>query len=392
MKWPRLPGAASVVALLPAVPVAIPDPDPIPLPAPVGLLRFLLLLTFVLHLLAMNFALGGSLLTLLSHVRARGARADIGRNHRRLIALLARALPAAIAFTVTLGVAPLLFVQVLYGPLFFSSSVLMAWPWLAVVALLLLGYYAAYWHTFQHATSGRAAPWVVLGMSGLFLGIAFLFVNNFSLLQNPEVWRPLYLHARRGLHLYALWDGSVVFRFLHFLLPALALTGLTVAAMGLRHEGVDPAFGRWAKTYGGRWFAGATLLQFGSGVWFLSVQPPRVRDALLGGNPADSMLLLAAAGFALAALATLVPPSRMSRARLCLGSAAIGLTVVLMALLRQRVRTLWLEPHFRYETLPVASQWGAILVFLVLLLTGIGLVGWMLWRFFLPPARIAAPG
>ncbi|HSB82237.1 MAG TPA: hypothetical protein VLM91_25970, partial [Candidatus Methylomirabilis sp.] len=64
-----------------------------------------------------------------------------------------------------------------------------------------------------------------------------------------------------------------------------------------------------------------------------------------------------------------------------------GLTVVLMVLLRQRVRTLWLLPHFRYEALPIASQWGAILLFLILLLIGISLVAWMLWRFFRQPSR-----
>jgi len=164
-----------------------------------------------------------------------------------------------------------------------------------------------------------------------------------------------------------------------------------VAAVGLRREAVDPAFGRWAKVYGGRWFLGATILQLGSGIWFLSVQPSRVRDALLGGNPEDSALLAVAVGFALLALAMLAPPSRISTVRLSLASGAIGVTVVLMVLLRQRVRTLWLEPYFRYDVLPVASQWGAILLFLVLLLAGISLVGWMLWRFFQKPAHVSSP-
>ena len=390
MKWSRLPGSASILALLPAVPVVIPDADPIPLPAPIGLLRFLLLLTFVLHLLPMNFVLGGSLLTLLSYIRARGAALEIAQHQRRLIAVLARAFPAAVAFSITLGIAPLLFVQVLYGQLFFSSSILMAWLWLAVPALLLLGYYAAYWHTFQHATSKGTAPWAVLVFSVAFLAVAFLFVNNLSLMQNPEVWRPLYLQGRRGLHVYAMSDVGVVARYLHFVLAGLALTGLVVAAVGLRHETAEPAFGRWAKAYGGRWFAGATILQLGSGIWFLSVQPSRVRDALLGGNPGDTALLAAAVGFALVALALLASPSRISTVRFSLGCGAIGLTVVLMALLRQRVRTLWLAPHFRYEALPVASQWGAILLFLVLLLAGITLVGWMLWRFFQQPTRASS--
>jgi hypothetical protein len=327
-----------------------------------------------------------------SYARARLVANEIGRHHRRLIETLARAFPVTIAFTITLGIAPLLFVQVLYGQLFFSSSILMAWPWLAVVGLLLVGYYAAYWHTYRHATLGPMAVWVAIGVAAIFLMIAFLFVNNFSLLQNPEVWRSLYLGDRRGLHLYAAWDGGVFPRFLHFVFAAVALTGVWVAAVGVRQDSLGPGFGSWARVYGGRWFLGATLLQMASGVWFLAHQPSRVRDALLGGNQGDTLVLVVAIGCALVAMAALIPPSRISAGRIRLGAAAIGVTVFLMVLLRQRVRTLWLTPNFRYEELPVASQWGAIGLFLVLLVAGISLVGWMLWQFFRHPAEASPQG
>lgn len=187
MSVPALPGLASAPILLQSILAAIPDPDPIPLPAPTGMFVFLLVFTFLLHLLAMNFVLGGSFMMVCSYARARNAAPEIARHHRHLIEILAQAFPVAIAFTITLGVAPLLFVQVLYGQLFYSSSILMAWPWLAVVGLLPVGYYAAYWHAFRHAVLGQAAVWVALGVAAIFLVIAFLFVNNFSLLQNPEV-------------------------------------------------------------------------------------------------------------------------------------------------------------------------------------------------------------
>ncbi len=390
MSVAALPGLASPLIFLQTVVAAIPDPDPLPLPAPTGVFVFLLVLTFLLHLLAMNFVLGGSLMMVFAYARGRKAAEEIARHHRRLIEILARAFPVTIAFTITLGVAPLLFVQVLYGQLFFSSSILMAWPWLAVVGLLLVGYYAAYWHAYRQVALGQAAVWVALGVAAIFLVIAFLFVNNFSLLQNPEVWRPLYLSDRRGVHLYAIWDPGVFPRYLHFWFAALAITGLVVAAIGVRQRRREPEFARWAVAHGGRWFIGATVLQMASGLWFLFGQPARVRDALLGGNPRDALLLAVAVGCAVVALVVLTPPSRISTGRLAAGSAAIAVTVVLMVLLRQRVRTLWLEPHFRYEQLPVASQWGAIALFLVLFVVGISLVGWMLWQFFRHPGKASA--
>jgi hypothetical protein len=53
----------------------IPGPVPVPLPAPSGLLEFLLVFTFILHLLAMDFLLGGVIiLTVSSFLGRRDSR------------------------------------------------------------------------------------------------------------------------------------------------------------------------------------------------------------------------------------------------------------------------------------------------------------------------------
>jgi hypothetical protein len=95
----------------------IPASDP--LPVPWGWFQILLLLTFVLHLLFMNTMLGTGIIALVSHLKnpksALPVTADISKK-----------LPYTIAFTVNMGVPPLLFLQVLYGHLFYVSSVLMA--------------------------------------------------------------------------------------------------------------------------------------------------------------------------------------------------------------------------------------------------------------------------
>ena len=375
-----LVGAMTILAEMVAAP-AIPDPDPIPLPGPIWLFKGLLVFTFLLHAIPMNLVLGGGLLVAVSHFRWRRGGAAAA-HHQHLAALAARALPATVAFTITLGVAPLLFVQVLYGQLYFTSSVLMAWPWLAVVALLMLGYYGAYWHSMRFRELGPRAAWVALGVSLTFLAIAFLFVNNLSLLQNPAVWRNLYLRSPQGTHLYALHDEGVFLRFLHFLLASLAVSGLAVAGLGVARRRQDPDFGAWAGRYGARWFAGATAAQAIVGPLFLLAQPARVRSAFLGESAADATLLGAALLLAVVALVLVGGGEGITPARLGAGACAIGGTVALMIVIRQRVRTLWLEPAFSVDRLPASPQWGAILLFAVLLLAGLGLVGWMLAQFF----------
>ncbi len=363
-----------------AIAPTIPDPDPVPLPGPIWLFQALLLFTFLLHLVPMNLVLGGGVLLTVSHLLARREGAAAG-HHRHLTELAARALPVTVAFTITLGIAPLLFVQVLYGQLYFTSSVLMAWPWLAVVALLLVGYYGAYWHAMRLQALGPRAGWVALGVSLVFLAIAFLFVNNLSLMQNPAAWRSLSLQSRAGMHLYAFRDEAVIPRFLHFLAASLAVSGLAVAGLGLARRRREPHFAAWAGRYGARWFAGATAAQALIGPWFLLLQPPRVRTAFLGGSATDSALLGAAILLAVVAVALLGGGDRLTPATFAAGAGAIGGTVVLMIFIRHRVRTLWLEPAFSVDRLPASPQWGAIILFAVLLVVGLGLVGWMLAQF-----------
>ena len=377
-----LRGAMGVLAEMAAASaLPIPDPDPIPLPGPIWLFKGLLLVTFLLHLIPMNLVLGGGVLVAVSHILGRRAGAEAA-HHMHLAALAARGLPVTVAFTITLGIAPLLFVQVLYGQLFFTSSVLMAWPWLAVVALLLIGYYATYWHAMRFRELGPRALWVALGISATFLAIAFLFVNNVSLLQNPAAWRNLYLKNPQGTTLYVLHDENVVPRFLHFVLAAFAFAGLAVAAVGVAHRRRDPAFAAWAGRYGARWFAGATAGQAVIGPWFLLAQPARVRGAFLGESGPDAALLGVAILLAVVALAIIGTGEGLTVARFAAGAGALGGTVALMVVVRHRVRTLWLEPHFSVDRLPASPQWGAILLFAVLLLAGLALVAWMLAQFF----------
>ena len=68
---------------------------------------------------------------------------------------VAKKLPVMIALGINMGVPPLLFLQVVYGNLFYSSSVLMAVYWILIIPLLILAYYGTYIHIFRYGKS----PW-----------------------------------------------------------------------------------------------------------------------------------------------------------------------------------------------------------------------------------------
>ncbi|MBI4161595.1 MAG: hypothetical protein HY509_04030, partial [Acidobacteria bacterium] len=277
---------------------AIPEPDPIPLPGPPGLLRFLLVLTFLLHLLPMNLVLGGSLLGGVTEALGRRGNRP---HHRELARWLSRAMPAAIAATITLGVAPLLMLQGLYGRLFFTASILMARPWLAIVPMLILAYYGAYLRALRGDQLGRLGPVAGWGSALLFVGIGFLFSNNMSLMLRPAEFRRMYLEDGRGWHLDA-GDPALIPRYLHFLIGSVAVAGMFVVLLGILRRRRQPEFGDWAIRYGSAWFAHPTALNIFVGIVWLVLLPRETMLRFLGGDRLATTVFAAGAALAVVAM------------------------------------------------------------------------------------------
>lgn len=351
------------------MPVVVPPPDPAGLPAPAWLLQILLVFTFILHVLAMNLLLGGSVVLALSTWRAKRSEfcAKLGQR-------LSRALPVTMSLTITLGVAPLLFVQVLYGQAFYTASVLMAWFWLSVILLVLLAYYGLYLVQFRPEWLGAKAS-AVAWVSALFiLAVGLLFTHNATLSISPAKWAGMYAASASGLHLN--WsEPTLIPRYLHFVVAAFAVTGLGILLLGAGYRKTDAEWSAEAVRYGIRWFIGATLVQFAVGLWFLVKLPQGVMMNFLGMNTVDTVVLWA--GVVLAVLALLVVQ------RSALGATIlVTLTITLMAVTRHRVRQMLLGEHLNVNTLPVNPQWAMFVIFAVLLVVGLAVVGWMVWQFF----------
>jgi len=176
--------------------LGIPRPEPLPLPAPPWLIWILLLVTFLLHVLAMNSILGGSILATFARIKGSG-------HYDTFFRTFVKILPVAIATTITLGVPPLLFVQVFYGRLLYTSSVLMGWFWFSVIPLLILAYYGSYVLAFKTDSSSKW-KWLIWVVVVILLIIAFIYTNNMSLMLRPEVFVEKYVEDGRGFHLQRL--------------------------------------------------------------------------------------------------------------------------------------------------------------------------------------------
>ena len=127
-------------------PSMVPSLDPNPLPAPYWVFKLLLVVTFTLHMMAMNLMLGGAALALLARWRKGNAYGN------RIFLDVAKKVPSLMAATISLGIAPLLFVQVLYGQYFYTSSILLAWPWFLVIVFVIAAYYGFYFVAYRGDT------------------------------------------------------------------------------------------------------------------------------------------------------------------------------------------------------------------------------------------------
>jgi len=168
----------------------IPSADTIPVAW--GWFQFLLLLTFPLHLLAMNAMVGGLAIGVVQHFRG-------GDSRRRLAHRIAIILPLVIAFAVNFGVAPLLFLQVLYGHFVYTSSILMGLFWIAVVPILIIAYYGAYLYDFKFKGLGAAGKWLALAVLLLLFCIGYFFSNNMLLMTLPERFSEYFQHRDGSL-------------------------------------------------------------------------------------------------------------------------------------------------------------------------------------------------
>lgn len=328
-----------------------------------GWFQFLLMLTFPLHLIAMNAMLGTALTAFIAHLFP-------GRAHHELSHELAKALPFLVAFTVNLGVAPLLFVNVIYGHLLYSSTVMMGLFWLAVIPLVIIAYYLAYIYDFRFKKLGNLGLFAVLVVLVLLMMVGFIFSNNMTMMISPASWVRWF--TTPGGTLLNLSDPTLLARYLHMMTGSLAVGGLVVALYSSTFLKNEADVSEAGITLGMHIFSWLTLLQVCVGTWFLLILPTEVMKRFMGGDLVSTVLL--AVGL-LIALATLVTGFK----RMVWPAAFFTLPLVyVMSFMRDSVRTGYLAPYFDMTKVPVTVQWSPLIFFLVTLVVGIVLIIWML--------------
>lgn len=325
------------------------------IPSPWGWFEALLIVTFALHMLFMNLSVGSAIIAFFG--RLTGRHGDLAHE-------LGHRAPTFLALTINFGVAPLLFVQILYGQFLYTSSVLMAWWWLSAIGAVIIGYYGLYVHDAKFDSIPGLSRLALFASLAFLLYTGFLLSNNMTLMLRPEAWTA-YLDNPRG-SLLNLSDATLWPRYVHAILAAPAVAGLYAALLGEKKRRPD-----WVD-HGMLWFTRLTMVQILVGCWMLLAQPRAVLLAFMGRD------LLATGILALGVLMGLAALLAGLRKRTMLAVGLTVLTVLLMAVTRGQVRLLTLAPYFSPASLPVANEISPLVMFVATLAVGLAAIAYML--------------
>lgn len=155
------------------------------------------MVTLVLHVLPMNYVLAGS--TYLAVASCGEALGKFGDAHRPVTEKLREWMPFALGVTITAGVAPILFVQILYKQAFYTANLLLFNRWMAILPVLIGAFYLLYVQKSKrwHAWPSGVRVSISCGILVCFAFVAWSWTENHLLsLQSQTLWSAKYLSAK----------------------------------------------------------------------------------------------------------------------------------------------------------------------------------------------------
>lgn len=331
----------------------------------------LYVLTLVVHVVFMHYVLAGTAWMAVSSI--------MRQRESSMVRILRAWMPAALSAAITAGVAPLLFVQILYKHSFYSANLLLFNRWMSILPVLIVGFYLLYL-----AKSRRVMGWpvvlrtaVLLAAFGCFAFTGYSWTENHILSLRGSQWPDVFVQDslfysnREILPRLALWfAGSVA-------------TLVTMVGWQLRHEQqrtiddsemqTPPRIPAMAALVG----IGISMV-FGI-VCFVSLDSYG-RSAVTDAS-AIGYLLLATGGLGLQGYAWWRQRADATWQRRWLGLATAGtlVTIIGMSVVRECLRISRLDFPSLYAEHDAAAGKSGLFVFLLFTVINAIAIAWCIW-------------
>lgn len=352
--------------------------DPMGIPFYPVLFQILMVLTFALHIMFVNFAIGTSFLSLYGYLNG-------SEYWKRLSKSMVRATTFSVSMAILLGVAPLLFVQVVYDVFWYASNMLSAAWVIGFIFVLMLAYSLTY--VFYLKRDSREHPPIpplnkggIKGGIGIIAFALFLLAGiimhalNYQLIQ-PEKWLGWYIKGNgvdtSGTSLHA-FQAS---RFLHFIIPSFAMTGMLLMLYSWYLKDRDDkerGYLQWVGKTGANMAFIFTAIQTVVGFWWLFSLP---LDYRFFTNP----FFLIGAGLGIVLLIYL-NSARKDPVKYAVPGIILGfLTIFGMSYAREALRTKYLS-RFGYSIFnyKLNLDYGSTFLFLSTFIMGLIVAGYLL--------------
>ena len=174
---------------------------PFGFPWPTAMYLTLFVITATIYMVFMNYVLAGAIVLVLGYVapgRGGESRADPGGMARSGLGLIVKVvrdwLPAILGLAITTGIAPLLFLQILYKRQFYTANLLLFNRFMLLLPALIAAYYMLYLIK-SHSLTGRWAilrgPVTIVALA-CFSYTAWAWTENHVLSLHEEVWKHQY--------------------------------------------------------------------------------------------------------------------------------------------------------------------------------------------------------
>lgn len=162
--------------------------DPAGVPAIPALFQLLMVVTWVFHIAFVNLTLGAAALAIYAFY---GHADDL--DWQRLSIALTKVAKVGVSLLIVLGVAPLLFTQVIYDPQWYASNVLSARWAITFIATLIIAYclwFAFYWGNHEGAKR-HIGLYAIAALALFLLDGLIMHVLSYQAIQ-PQHWTEWY--------------------------------------------------------------------------------------------------------------------------------------------------------------------------------------------------------
>jgi len=347
------------------------------IPGPYWLFTILHWLTFSLHLIAMNVLFGGLLVLLI--FRSSPARG-------RIFPVFTKFFPTVMAATITLGIAPLLFLQVIYGRFFYSASIVAGWNWLLIIPVVLVVYYLLYLVSLKpNLTDGTRGKILILAAIG-FVYVSYTLSLLLDLTEKPDLWASLYL-ASGGGFIISPDFLEVLFRWLHMIAGALAVAGIFIQVFSLHNKNFKDD--RGLQKFGARVFLHGVILATLFGLTYLFTWDVATIKAFLKSPGLHALIGAIILNVVALILNFRSVVSKRPQLKIWTIAFLVFAGVFCMVIARHALRLVYLERHFDPAVLSINPQWSVFLMFLLTFVAGLVTLFWMIRKYFRSPQSAA---